>query len=62
MEQGSGKFSRVAIAVAAALVSQGSLAAEESASNAERVAGLEQVVVTGTRRAERTVLERRIER
>ena len=56
MEQGSGKFSRVAIAVAAALVSQGSLAAEESASNAERVAGLEQVVVTGTRRAERTIL------
>ena len=50
--------SRAALAVAAALVlPHGAAGAAEDASDSERAAGLEQVIVTGTRRAERTVLE-----
>ncbi len=50
--------SRVALAIAAALVwPQGATLAAEGSSNDERSGGLEQIIVTGTRRAGRTVLE-----
>jgi iron complex outermembrane recepter protein len=50
--------SLVALPVAAALsMSTGASAVAADGSDAERAAGLEQVIVTGTRRAERTVLE-----
>ncbi len=50
-------FFRVALAVAASLaVSQGAVAAQ-STTNAGKSDNLEQIIVTGTRRAERTVLE-----
>lgn len=50
--------SYVAMGVAVALaLPQGAAIAAESASSAENVAALEQVIVTGTRRTERTVLE-----
>lgn len=53
------RWSRVALTVAAAFaLPQGALAAAaQSASNTEKTLDLEQVIVTGTRRAERTVLE-----
>lgn len=49
--------SRMALAAAAALALPYSAAKAESASDAEQTAQLEQVIVTGTRRTERTVLE-----
>lgn len=50
--------SRVALAIAAALVlPHGAALAADGPNSEERAAGLEQVIVTGTRRAERTVLE-----
>jgi outer membrane cobalamin receptor len=48
----------VMVAIAAALsMSTGASAAAADGSDVARTAGLEQVIVTGTRRAERTVLE-----
>ncbi|HEY0686123.1 MAG TPA: TonB-dependent receptor [Steroidobacter sp.] len=50
--------SRVGLAIVAAFAwPHGSAQAAEGASLEERTAGLEQIIVTGTRRAERTVLE-----
>jgi iron complex outermembrane receptor protein len=50
--------SRVALVVATALVwPPGAALAAENPADADKAAGLEQVIVTGTRRAERTVLE-----
>src|SRR5687768_8314455 len=49
--------SLIAAAVAAALSMLPGVSAAAEGSDSERVASLEQVIVTGTRRAERTVLE-----